>query len=222
MLLSRSAQGTSCTLRGWQRAPLPARLGSNSRHTSASPAASRDARFARGGGRARGLYRAAAPAPAAVAGQEMLSEAERFVQTVAAEEAAAGVEAAAPPSPPSAALESQLEALQQQVADLQQQIDALYIGLFPDVQLTEEEAEAVKEADGLEALPALSELTEERFGELGRTAPKASLGGRAENKGADGRQRAVPDPRRMRLGRGCALPCCLCRHPTTSCNRFSW
>ncbi|PSC71131.1 protoporphyrin IX magnesium chelatase [Micractinium conductrix] len=137
----------------------------------------------------RGVIKAADPAAAAaeyraaggssVTGptqDSMLSEAEKFVLELSAEEAAA---AAAEATAPVNELEAQLVQLQQQITQLSTQINALYGSVFVGVDLPaggahapEDAAAAELRAQAAAALPDPAALTEASFGELGRAAPK--------------------------------------------------
>lgn len=97
----------------------------------------------------------------------MVSEAEKFVQSVAAAE---GAEAGTGTSVDAASLQGQLEAAEARAAELQASIDAMYSTLFEGLELPENVLEGAEE--GSVQLPALRGMTEASFGELGRAAPK--------------------------------------------------
>lgn len=132
----------------------------------------------------------AAPAPeSSVTGTteatSLLSEAERFVMEMAEAEAAAAPPAAAAGQP--VQLQGQLAALRSQVEQLTSQIDALYSTVLVGVALPaaadgDEEGTAAATALAAqlkEVLPDPAALTEARFGELGRSAPKVRAGAEA-------------------------------------------
>ncbi|KAL4458671.1 hypothetical protein ABPG75_013536 [Micractinium tetrahymenae] len=113
-----------------------------------------------------------------------MSEAEKFVLEMSAEEAAA---AEAAPAYDSSELHAQLQQLKDQAAELGSKIDTLYGSVFVGLELAqpsqapggadakaaaEAEAAAALRAQQAEVLPDPSQLTEAGFGELGRTAPK--------------------------------------------------
>lgn len=135
----------------------------------------------------------AAPARATPSGakpvtESLLSEAEKFVLEMSAEEGELAA-AAAPAAVASSQLHEQLQQLQDQVVALSSKIDGLYSSVFVGVQpaqpappaagtageeraRAEVEAAAALRSQLAEVLPDPSALTEAGFGELGRAAPK--------------------------------------------------
>ncbi|GAB4822002.1 hypothetical protein N2152v2_009048 [Parachlorella kessleri] len=99
----------------------------------------------------------------------MLSEAEKFIQSVTAGEVA--------PSE-AAQLEAQVAALQRQAEEQQRKVDALYQSAFEGFQWPEHDGEASVGGSLAEECAQLgidfSDMSEAKFGQLGRSSPKAS------------------------------------------------